>query len=100
MVSADKRKKNHDVHGYGYSGIVHRDFRHSKGGPEVTGPPRKRRPKPDCPKATDKVHVILFSYYEYIFVSIRRSHCINCGRDFSRNSLKKIKWRKAEGNEK
>lgn len=52
-MSANERDK---MDSYTYSGIIYRDNRHSHDGPEVTGPPRKKRNNKACKKNKNKPH--------------------------------------------
>lgn len=64
MVSQDKRKKNHDnPKDWGYGGVVRRDFRASKDGPEVIKQRRKRtkKEKKACKRSPDRVHSYVYN---------------------------------------
>lgn len=57
MVSEDKKKKNHDVDSWSYSGTKKKDFRHSHDGPEVTGPPKPKRNNKKCKRNKGGPHI-------------------------------------------
>lgn len=91
MVSADKRKKNHDSEKeWNYGGVKRRDFRHSKDGPEVIngrGKKKERKNLLRCHKSPDEKHLVQ-SYRRYSFSFDMKTFCVYCGTYFSRKEIK------------